>query len=92
MHPVASSTLRHSLARSAFRSRQAPVNGTRFVSSNTNASVEATQKKAQEALASAQQNASKFWDGTKKFLEPAGQKLGQMLGCKLFSCAEYRQC
>ncbi|KAF9456840.1 mitochondrial ATP synthase g subunit-domain-containing protein [Collybia nuda] len=80
MHSVASSTLRHSLARSALRSKKAPFNGTRYTSSNSNASVEATQKKAQEALASAQQNAGKFWESTKKFLEPAGQKLGQMLG------------
>jgi F-type H+-transporting ATPase subunit g len=87
MHPAVSSTLRHSLARSVFRSRKAPFNGTRFASSNANASVEATQKKAQEALASAQQNAGKFWEGTKKFLEPAGQKLGQLLGCESFLCA-----
>jgi len=46
----------------------------RFVSS------EATQKKAQETLASAQANAGKAWESSKKFLEPAGQKLGQMLG------------
>lgn len=53
------------------------------------ASNEATQKKAQETLASAQANAGKAWEGTKKFLEPAGQKIGQMLGCTYSLVTEF---
>lgn len=77
-----SSILRQAFARSAFRQRL-PQGNTRFASNN--ASTEAAQKKAQETLASAQKNAGQFWESTKKFLEPAGQKVGQLLGCEFFS-------
>ena len=70
---MSSSTLfRHSVARSVFRPRQTVPR--RYASSDS-------QKKSQEALASAQQNAGKLLEGVKKFLEPAGQKVGQLLGC-----------
>ncbi|TFK35261.1 mitochondrial ATP synthase g subunit-domain-containing protein [Crucibulum laeve] len=52
----------------------------RFASQQTNASVEATQKKAQEALASAQQNAGKAWESAQKYAEPLTKKLGDLLG------------
>lgn len=73
-----SSILRHSVARTVLRPR-------RFTPAvRRQASTEATQKKAQETLASVQQNAGKFLDAAKKFLEPAGEKIGQLLGCELF--------
>ncbi|RDB20874.1 ATP synthase subunit g, mitochondrial [Hypsizygus marmoreus] len=77
MRPVLPATV---LRRTVLRQRQSPFTATRFASSNTNASVEATQKKAQEALASAQQTAGRVWESTKKLWEPAGQKFGQLLG------------
>jgi F-type H+-transporting ATPase subunit g len=83
MRPVLpAAALRHSVFRPASRHRPlTPFNSPRFASSTTNATVEATQKKAQDALASAQKNAGKFWESAKKFLAPAGEKAGQMLGC-----------
>ncbi|KAL0945217.1 hypothetical protein HGRIS_000729 [Hohenbuehelia grisea] len=54
--------------------------GQRFASSSTNPSVEATQKKAQDALGSLQKNAEKIWGTTKKLLEPVTDKAGQLLG------------
>jgi len=79
MRPVAmqASILRHSFARQAFTQQRA-VASKRLMSSST----EATQKKAQDALAAAQKNAGKFLDSAKKFLEPLGDKVGQLLGCK----------
>ena len=46
-----------------------------------NASSE-TEKKAQDVLASAQKQAGQLWESSKKALEPAGQRLGGLLGCK----------
>ncbi|KIJ91747.1 hypothetical protein K443DRAFT_685758 [Laccaria amethystina LaAM-08-1] len=65
-----STALRRSLARhSAFPNR-------RLYSSPS----ESTQKKAQDTLASAQKNASKLWESSKKYLDPLTEKAGQMLG------------
>ncbi|KII84325.1 hypothetical protein PLICRDRAFT_167855 [Plicaturopsis crispa FD-325 SS-3] len=47
---------------------------------STNASAEAAQKKAQEALGSAQKQAERLWESTKKFLGPVGEKAGNLLG------------
>ncbi|KDR72148.1 hypothetical protein GALMADRAFT_74382 [Galerina marginata CBS 339.88] len=69
------SLLRHSLARRALHSRRSAASK-RFASSTT----EASQKKAQDALATAQKNASKFYESAKRFLEPAGEKVGNLLG------------
>ncbi|KAF9542743.1 hypothetical protein CPC08DRAFT_716896 [Agrocybe pediades] len=63
------SILRHSFTRQAF-GQQRSLASKRLMSSST----EATQKKAQDALAAAQKNAGKFLDGAKKFLEPLGDK------------------
>jgi F-type H+-transporting ATPase subunit g len=71
-----SSVLRQTLARSVFRT---PTNS----AARRYASNEAAQKKAQEALSSAQENATKVLDGVKKLLEPVGQKFGQLFGCTL---------
>jgi hypothetical protein len=69
-----STALRRSLARhSAFPNR-------RLYSSPS----ESTQKKAQDTLASAQKNASKLWESSKKYLDPLTEKAGQMLGCTSF--------
>jgi F-type H+-transporting ATPase subunit g len=69
-----STALRRSLARhSAFSNR-------RLYSSPS----ESTQKKAQDTLTSAQKNASKLWESSKKYLDPLTEKAGQMLGCTSF--------
>ncbi|KAF8956174.1 mitochondrial ATP synthase g subunit-domain-containing protein [Flammula alnicola] len=62
----------HSLARQVLRQQSSK----RFASSTT----ESTQKKAQDALSAAQKNAGKFLESAKKFLEPVGDKAGQLLG------------
>lgn len=80
--PVPSAVLRHSVARPAVRRRLPQFNATRFASSNANPTVEAAQKKAQDALASAQKTAGKVFESSKKALGPAGEKAGQMLGCE----------
>ncbi|KAF9499945.1 hypothetical protein BDN71DRAFT_1480302 [Pleurotus eryngii] len=70
--------LRQLVSRPFTRSRAANVHGARFSSSNAGA--DAAQKKAQDALSSAQKNAEKLWESTKTFLEPVTAKAGQMLG------------
>ncbi|KAF8070803.1 mitochondrial ATP synthase g subunit-domain-containing protein [Lyophyllum atratum] len=71
MRPVLPTTLRSTLI------RRTPTKA-RFAS--TNPSVEAAQEKAKEALGSVQKNAGKVWEGTLKFLGPAGQRIGNALG------------
>ncbi|KAF8992740.1 mitochondrial ATP synthase g subunit-domain-containing protein [Cyathus striatus] len=61
------SLLRQSLARNSLRQQR------RFASSEA-------EKKAQDALATAQKTAGNALEGAKKLLEPVGRKLGQMLG------------
>jgi F-type H+-transporting ATPase subunit g len=61
--------------------RRRPFGTPRLASSSTNTTVEATQKKAQDALTSAQKNAGNFWEMAKKFVTPAGEKAGHLLGC-----------
>ncbi|KAF8149152.1 mitochondrial ATP synthase g subunit-domain-containing protein [Crassisporium funariophilum] len=74
---VPASLLRHSLARAALRQQQRfATSHPRFASSTS----EATQKKAQDALATAQKTAGQFLEGAKKFLEPVGHRVGQLLG------------
>ncbi|PFH47761.1 hypothetical protein AMATHDRAFT_151348 [Amanita thiersii Skay4041] len=69
MRPTLASTiLRRSPPRDALRQRIF----TRKASSGP--------EKAQEALATAQKQASQVWDAVKKFVEPAGQRLGGLLG------------
>ncbi|KAF9542044.1 hypothetical protein CPC08DRAFT_717016 [Agrocybe pediades] len=68
------SIFRHSFTRHAL-GQQCSLASKRLISSST----EATQKKAQDALAAAQKNAGKFLDGAKKSLEPLGDKVGQLL-------------
>ncbi|PPQ96549.1 hypothetical protein CVT26_006335 [Gymnopilus dilepis] len=68
---VPSSVLRHSFTRQV---RSAPPR--RLMSSTA----ENSQKKAQDALAAAQKNAEKAWEGTKKFLGPLGERAGNLLG------------
>lgn len=70
------SLLRHSLARNTFHQQRA-VAAKRFATSST----EGAQQKAQDALASIQKNAGKFFGGVKNFLEPVGERAGQLLGC-----------
>ncbi|KAF8879538.1 mitochondrial ATP synthase g subunit-domain-containing protein [Gymnopilus junonius] len=72
---VPSSILRHSVARQALHQQRAAASK-RLMSS----SAESSQKKAQDALSAAQKNAEKVWESTKKFLEPAGEKVGKLLG------------
>ncbi|KAF8649554.1 hypothetical protein AX16_005738 [Volvariella volvacea WC 439] len=67
MRPALNSAIfRQSLARKPFAPRGTSV---RFSSTST----EGAQKKAQET-------AEKAWESTKKFLEPAGQTIGRLLG------------
>lgn len=69
--------LRHSLnpSRTAFRTRTQQ----RFSSTST----EEAQKKAQETLANVTKNAAQFWETAKvKVLDPAGERIGNLLGCK----------
>lgn len=73
--PLPNSLLRHSAARPAIRGKWNP-SSSRFASSN----VETAQKKAQDALASAQKNAEKIIESSKNFLGPAGEKAGKILG------------
>ena len=53
----------------------------RIFTRNASSGNEGAQKKAQDALATAQKQAGQFWESAKKFLEPAGQRLGGLLGC-----------
>ena len=68
------------LGRSVHRSTLRQRIFTRNVSSGT----EGSQKKAQDALAGAQKQAGQLWESSKKALEPAGQRLSGLLGCKSF--------
>ncbi|KAK2464144.1 hypothetical protein APHAL10511_003837 [Amanita phalloides] len=52
----------------------------RIFARNASSGAEGSQKKAQDALASAQKHAGQVWEGTKKALEPAGQRFGSLLG------------
>ena len=55
---------------------------TRFASSTPGGnSTEAAQKKAEEALATAQKYAGQAVDAGKKELGPVGEKIGNLLGC-----------
>ncbi|KAJ7595349.1 mitochondrial ATP synthase g subunit-domain-containing protein [Mycena floridula] len=69
-----------SLARPVLRRQWTKVNSKRFASTNANPSVEAAQKKAQDALASASKNAEKLLESSKKYIGPAGDAAGKMLG------------
>ncbi|PPQ69278.1 hypothetical protein CVT25_005935 [Psilocybe cyanescens] len=73
---VPASLFRHSLARQAL-GQQRSAASKRFASS---ASESQAQKKAQETFASVQKNAGKFFESAQKFLGPAGDKLGNLLG------------
>ncbi|KAF5354898.1 hypothetical protein D9756_005301 [Leucocoprinus leucothites] len=66
---ASSAAVRRSAARTLLRK---PV-GARYNSSPA-------EKKAQDALAGAQKAAGKAWESVSKFLGPAGQKLGNLLG------------
>ncbi|KAJ3575114.1 hypothetical protein NP233_g1310 [Leucocoprinus birnbaumii] len=66
---ASSAALRRSVARTVLRKPT----GVRYNSS-------ATEKKAQDALAGAQKASGKAWESISKFLGPAGQKLGNLLG------------
>lgn len=67
------------------RARRLQFQQARFAS--TNPSTEAAQKKAQDALASAQKYAGQAVDQGKKFLGPLGERLGNLLGG---ACADSR--
>ncbi|KIM36036.1 hypothetical protein M413DRAFT_32066 [Hebeloma cylindrosporum] len=69
----ASSFVRRSVARQAFLNQQRAAAGRRFQSSTP-------EQKAQDALATAKNYAGKFFEATKKFLGPVGDKAGQLLG------------
>ncbi|GLB37810.1 putative mitochondrial ATP synthase g subunit [Lyophyllum shimeji] len=71
MRPALPTTLRQTFI------RRAPTQ-TRFASSNS--TVETAQQKAKEALNSAQKTAEKLGEGAVKFLGPAGEKAGNLLG------------
>jgi len=62
--------------RQAVRPRRLPTQSSRFASSTT----ETAQKKAQDALGSAQKTAEKLWESSKTFLGPLGERAGTMLG------------
>jgi F-type H+-transporting ATPase subunit g len=79
---AASSFVSRSVARQAFLNQQRAVAGRRFQSS-------APEQKAQDALATAKNYAGKFFEATKKFLGPVGDKAGQLLGCTfIFLCTQ----
>jgi hypothetical protein len=78
---AASSFVRRSVARQAFLNQQRTVAGRRFQSS-------APEQKAQDALATAKNYAGKFFEATKKFLGPVGDKAGQLLGCTFILCTQ----
>lgn len=69
-----SASIRQSLARFALR-RQPVHTSRRFASS------EAQQEKAQDTLAAAQKLSAKVFENAKKFLGPAGEYTGRLLGC-----------
>ncbi|KAF8625051.1 hypothetical protein AX15_005581 [Amanita polypyramis BW_CC] len=52
----------------------------RIFTRNVSSGSESAQKKTQEALSSVQKQAGQFLDSSKKLLEPAGQRLGGLLG------------
>ena len=79
---AASSFVRRSVARQAFLNQQRAAAGRRFQSSRP-------EQKAQDALATAKNYAGKFFEATKKFLGPVGDKAGQLLGCTfIFLCTQ----
>jgi len=71
---AASSFVRRSVARQAFLNQQRAAAGRRFQSSPPS-------PQTQDALATAKNYAGKFFEATKKFLGPVGDKAGQLLGC-----------
>ena len=70
-----SSFIYRSVTRRAFINQQRAVADRRFQSSTP-------EQKAQDALATAKNYASKFFEATKRFLGPVGDKAGQLIGCK----------
>jgi len=79
-HGKMRSVVSTSTFRQAVRSRPPPSQSLRFASSTT----ETAQKKAQDALGSAQKTAEKLWESSKKILGPLGERAGTMLGCMSF--------
>ena len=79
MRPVISSTaLRRPVARHSFRSHL--FRQTRFTSSSANTASTGAEKKAQDTLGNLGKNAERLWEGTKTFLGPVGERVGNMLG------------
>ncbi|KAF8325938.1 mitochondrial ATP synthase g subunit-domain-containing protein [Amanita rubescens] len=52
----------------------------RIFTRNASSGTDGAQKKAQDVLSGAQKQAGQIWETSKKMLEPAGQRLGGMLG------------
>ncbi|KAM6504032.1 Mitochondrial ATP synthase g subunit domain containing protein [Amanita muscaria] len=69
---LSSSTLRRAVKGNTLKHR--------IFTRNASSETEGAQKKAQDALATAQKQAGQLWQSTKKFLEPAGQRFGGLLG------------
>ena len=63
-----------------FQSRAHLRNQTRFASSTPGGGTEAAQKKAQDALATAQKYAAEAAEKGKQVLGPVGERLGNLLG------------
>ncbi|KAG6920149.1 hypothetical protein DXG01_004915 [Tephrocybe rancida] len=71
MRAALPTTFRHTVLR-----RMATPTAKRFASTSS----EAAQQKAKDALGSATQTAGKAWEGAVKFLDPVGQRAGNLLG------------
>jgi hypothetical protein len=69
LHPVARQALRQRLPTNHFSKRLASY------------TTESTQKKAADALSTAQATALRFLEGAQKALGPLGEKAGNLLGC-----------
>ena len=80
---VPSFTLGRSVHRSTLRQR--------IFTRNASSGTEGSQKKAQDALADAQKQAGQLWETSKKVLEPAGQRLSGLLGCKSLHQVHWRK-
>jgi len=73
-----SSLVRHSVARQSLRQQRGAASK-RFATSSSGSS--------NDPLAAAQKAAGRLWEGSQKLLGPMGEKIGNLLGCKFYSCA-----
>lgn len=80
--PTSSPKMLHPVARQALRQRLPTHSFSKRFGSTT---AENTQKKAADALSTAQATALRFLHGAQKALGPIGEKAGNLLGCTSIS-------